>query len=262
VRLHWFAHSIGDISVPDLSSLIDKLDKTGYESVLFAYHNRLPDMFLKSARALQIGQSIKLMIALRSRAISPEYCSMMCASFNEIESGRLMLNILHGSPSEDEPEDGIIDYNNVFSSRESVVKHTEIFLKKLQEIPMFKLSNTQVVLSGASKESIKMGVKYADFSALDYENLMRDPNRYSEVDRLMVTFDLIISNENHKEISANFTYGTANLILTEEEGFLKFLQDLGRMGVTDIMISSPQESPHEERIHEFVKAHYSKILAI
>jgi hypothetical protein len=258
VKYHFFANEMFDVSIENLSDLENYLNSCGYVSFLQTYNSNQPDVFLKSARALKKENKIKYMIALRSSALTPEYCAMLVSAFDSIESDRIILNILHGTLEQDENLSGIILKEDAFSSRENLRKHTRKFLQALFQNNLFKNSSVGVVVSGASLETSAMAKEFSCCLAIDLECLMRSTkNEYVGIDQLLVTFDVVIV-ETEKEKNAYkkvFGKSLSNLFIGNERELLKKIIELKNVGVTDILFSNHPDDKNKNRIHDFVKKH-------
>ena len=116
----------GKTSVDHLKTTSNIVDEFGYESMLLVYHSQLDDPWIKAARALDTNHKFKYMPAIRTYAISPEYCAMMCKSFYEISPNRLMLNIVSGDlhASETSVRDSVF-IKDLIDTPEKRLKYTD-----------------------------------------------------------------------------------------------------------------------------------------
>jgi alkanesulfonate monooxygenase SsuD/methylene tetrahydromethanopterin reductase-like flavin-dependent oxidoreductase (luciferase family) len=83
-------------NVNELKNLSDRLEDSGYKSVLLTFHSAQSDYFLKSAAALTPGNKLKYMIALRPYHVSAQYAAMMTRAYSEIDKDRLIFNWVAG----------------------------------------------------------------------------------------------------------------------------------------------------------------------
>lgn len=92
--------------VEQLKNLSYRLEDCGYDSVLLTFHSQQADYFIKSAAALNPGDKLKYMIALRPYHVSAQYCAMMTIGYDQIDSNRLVFNWVAGDfhQREDEPQ--------------------------------------------------------------------------------------------------------------------------------------------------------------
>jgi len=260
MRLHWFSNKAHGLSLNELRSMVTELDGVGYSSFLLPYVSERPDLFLKAAHILEENQSIKLMSAIRPRSLSPEYCAMQAAAFNEIYPNRLMLNVLHGTMVEGETGRGIIDYENTFSTRRGTIEHTRLFLKKLRDISIFNSSNIELFVPGSMADTIEIAVEYGDCVATDYHSLRGDPSRFGDANRLMVTLDMAIKDKTSGLDDSG--EDNLNLIYIPEDNLVEFVKSLKEWGVTDIMVSSPTEAEDPSPVHNAIKKYLAEIVAI
>ena len=100
-NIHWMQRFDGG-SPEELKTLSNVLEFAGYYSTLTVYHSQIPDYWIKIANIINPDHKLKYMIAMRTYAISPEYCAMMCEAFNELSPNRLILNIAAGDIQSDE----------------------------------------------------------------------------------------------------------------------------------------------------------------
>lgn len=266
MKLHWFANQTSnDIEIPDLKNLVSMLNESGYQSVLFTYYNTMPDVFIKLSHVLNQEEKIKFMVAIRTRAISPEYLSMLAAGFSQIQDNRLMFNILHGTLSPEETTGGIIEHEKNFSSREGILDHTKNFLDRLKNSSLFKKSGAEILVSvGTGKDTAVLSEKYADYMLTTLEMLKMEHVSKSKQKKIVVV-DLVLEEpgeNNFKFYSSVYPYDIDNLKIFSPEDFLNFLKDLKKMGIENVMLSGVPEDPRQDRIHEFVKNNLDAIIAI
>jgi alkanesulfonate monooxygenase SsuD/methylene tetrahydromethanopterin reductase-like flavin-dependent oxidoreductase (luciferase family) len=259
---HWFQNDVSNVSISKMQNLVTYLDDCGYYSVLFPYYSLMSDPFIKSAAAIKKDEKIKFMVALRPRALSPEYCAMMCSAFGLIQRDRLMLNIVHGHLAPEEVQDAIIDPTNAFDSRESTLQYTETFLEKLIEKTNFKNLGVDLVMSGGKSETMKISKKYADYSVVGYDNFTDNPDRYSNVEpsKVMVGIRIVIrdSDEECKEYKDKYL-NEENLLVSTKGQLLNRIAELESLGVRDMIISSHDPDQEARRVHDFVKLQNSNI---
>lgn len=264
MQVHWFANRLSNsIDVASLKTYITNLNDSGYFSILFTYYNALPDIFIKFANAVDRNEKIKFMMAMRARAISPEYLSMLCSGFSQIQKNRLLLNILHGSLSNEESDYGIIDYGNVFSNRLGIIKHTETFLKKIKKNNLFLSSGVEIALAGQQEETLRMAEKYADYYLFDLQGFEKNKNVLSNKIKKMVYFELIVvdSHEFDNTYKDTYDFNEYNLKILTEDELLIFLKDLSEQGVTDVMISSVSDE-QDSLVHLAISKNIDKIFAL
>jgi hypothetical protein len=251
LRYHYFGNSWSSFSPEELKSRVSVLDQAGYYSVLLPYHNHLNDNFIIAARALDKSEAIKYNIAIRSGSVSAEYCGMQVASFHMIDRDRLILNVLHGSPEAIEQSDFLLEDRNLAK-------------KTTQDFVNFKKHKTEIVIPGASDETLDMVGDYADYCAIDYDSFRRELNpadearrklnKYLSSKRLMVTVDIaVVYNEKEKQKVADMNQSNKSLICGNDLEIVQHLEFLRSKGVNDILIANAMGSPSEHRTHELIK---------
>jgi len=259
---HWFQNDVSNVSISKMQNLVTYLDDCGYYSVLFPYYSLMADPFIKAAAAIKKDEKIKFMIALRPRALSPEYCAMMCAAFGLIQMDRLMLNIVHGHLASEEIQDGIIDPANIFSSRGSTLQYSETFLEKLTQKTNFKKLGVEIVMSSGKSETMRLSKKYANYSVVGYDDILDRLDDYSSIEpnNLMVGVKIVIrdSDQECKEYKDKYL-NQENLLVSTKTGLLNKISELESFGVNNIIISSHDPDQEARRVHDFIKAQNSNI---
>lgn len=152
-----------DTSVEGLKKLSEKLDGIGYYSVLMVYHSTIPDHWIKAARVLDTSHKIKYMPAIRTYALTPEYCAMICRSFNEIQNNRLMLNIVTGDLKNEETSiDDLVYINKMMDTPEKRLQYTSEWIKKFKSMSI-EGGFPEIVMSGHSEITNNLAKEYADY---------------------------------------------------------------------------------------------------
>jgi alkanesulfonate monooxygenase SsuD/methylene tetrahydromethanopterin reductase-like flavin-dependent oxidoreductase (luciferase family) len=246
----------GDTSVSHLKTVSGIVDEFGYESILLVYHSKIEDNWIKAARVLDTNHKFKYMPAIRTYAISPEYCAMMCKAFYAISPDRLMLNIVSGDLHKDETSvDDLIWINEQLSTPEKRLKYTDEWLAKFMQLSGDTVS--EIVMGGHSNETKIMADKYnaTHLSMLNmHKQSYNDPN-FIKNKKQMISFSLII-NESESEINDMLSrslgsdqwtiYGNKN----EVKDKINQLKDLG---ATDLLISAHPEDNNVSSIHYLIK---------
>lgn len=263
MRIHWFANQIrNDISIDALKDLVTKLDTYGYYSVLFTYYNIFPDMFIKLAHVTNRSEKIKLMVAIRTKAISPEYLSMLAKGFSQIQEERLIFNILHGTLSAEETTEFIIDHKKLFSSKEQIFQHTTKFLNLLTKNTMFLDSSTGLAIPVSSnRASLSLAEKFADYLLTNLEDF-RDGSIPSTNKSAVVVADVFFEHPQEDFDLEKYRYSTKNLLVVSPENFFSCLKELKEKGATDLMISPVNKPKYQDLLHSFIQKNMEAILAI
>jgi alkanesulfonate monooxygenase SsuD/methylene tetrahydromethanopterin reductase-like flavin-dependent oxidoreductase (luciferase family) len=248
----------GNSSVEDIKEVSQKLEDSGYYSMLMVYHSKISDYFIKAARAIDPRHRLKYMQAIRTYAISPEYCAMMCEAFNEISNNRLMLNIVSGDLHKDETSiDDVVFINEMIKTPDQRLKYTEEWISKFNSLDIMS-NKPEIVMAGHSEKTKRMAkdLGYTHVSQLNMylESYNLDTNIINE--KQMVALGISIK-ENTDEAENFFSK------LTEAEkgwticGTVDFITEkiswLQKMGVTDIMVV-PLSGDNPDDIHSLIKS--------
>jgi len=247
---------LGGTSPKELQTLSNILDYHGYYSFLSVYHSKLPDYWIKIANIINPEHKIKYMIAMRTYAISPEYCAMMCEAFNEISPNRLILNVAAGDMKSDETSvSDVVAVSNLLTTHEDRVKYTTEWLEKFTTLPILK-NKPEIVVSGASAGSISNANKYADGHLSMYLNYKNNLKDLIKTNKKVVLITVIIrdSKEDAEQVynliseaeARSCFFGTENEIIDQLKG-------MKEDGITDILITGVEVDDEKYRIHRMVK---------
>jgi alkanesulfonate monooxygenase SsuD/methylene tetrahydromethanopterin reductase-like flavin-dependent oxidoreductase (luciferase family) len=253
LRFHWFANrQYADTVLSEFREMVSTLDSFGYYSVLLPYHNHLADFLILSARDVSSTERIKYNIAIRPSEISAEACARQVHSFNKIESNRLMLNIIYGSPEQIEGRDDLL------KNRGEVKQSANEFIERLSRNNLVIKSKTEIIVSGNSYDALEISRKRADYSALDLESFEREEagtkegdaklDAYASVKRLMLVADIVVTDNKDTE---KFK-GSNSIVGTEKEVIAK-LKSLQGRGVTDIMVAPHPYDQNTGLLHKLIK---------
>jgi alkanesulfonate monooxygenase SsuD/methylene tetrahydromethanopterin reductase-like flavin-dependent oxidoreductase (luciferase family) len=246
----------GDTSIAHLKTVSSIVDEFGYESILLVYHSKIEDNWIKAARALDVNHKFKYMPAIRTYAISPEYCAMICKAFYSISPDRLMLNIVSGDLHKDETSiDDLIWVNEDLDTPEKRLKYTDDWMKKF--IDLSENSVSEIVMGGHSNETKLMADKYnaTHLSMLNMHKQSYSDSNFIKNKKQMLSFSLLI-NESESEIkdmlsrslgSDQWTiYGNKNQVKDQ-------INQLKDLGATDLLISPHPEDSNVSSIHYLIK---------
>ena len=255
MRFHWMERG-GDTSIAHLKTVSSIVDEFGYESILLVYHSKIEDNWIKAARALDVNHKFKYMPAIRTYAISPEYCAMICKAFYSISPDRLMLNIVSGDLHKDETSiDDLIWVNEDLDTPEKRLKYTDDWMKKF--IDLSENSVSEIVMGGHSNETKLMADKYnaTHLSMLNMHKQSYSDSNFIKNKKQMLSFSLLI-NESESEIkdmlsrslgSDQWTiYGNKNQVKDQ-------INQLKDLGATDLLISPHPEDSNVSSIHYLIK---------
>ena len=246
----------GDTSIGHLKTLSGILDEFGYESVLLVYHSKIDDNWIKAARALDTNHKFKYMPAIRTYAISPEYCAMICKAFYSISPDRLMLNIVSGDLHKDETSvQDLIWLNSDLDTPEKRLKYTDEWMSKFLELS----ENTvfEAVMGGHSDATKIMAEKYnaTHLSMLNMHKQSYNKPNFIKNKKQMLSLSVII-NDSEKEIKEMLSksLGSDQWTIYGDKDSVKIqLNSLTTLGATDLLISPHPEDNNVSSIHYLIK---------
>lgn len=248
-------------TIESLKEYSEILNNSGYESVLTVYHSTIADNWIKTARVLNKKHKLKYMVAIRTYAISPEYCAMMCKAFYEIQSNRLILNILAGDLQKEENSiNNVLEINDLIKTYEDRVLYTKKWMDKFLESDIFK-KNPKIkpilILSGSSKQTIENSEKYGDGHLTTYSKYKYELNGQVNTKIKMVYVDIIIRDSYEEAINCmpknNTKIQMESTIAGTELQVIEKFKEMEKEGITDIMISRKENDKEQYRIHNLIK---------
>lgn len=244
-----------------IAQLSDDVHLYNYESLLFTVHSRIGDMWTKISNSINKNHSFKYMIAFRPYLFSPQYLSMLISSFTQISNNRLMLNLVHGIYGPGETFGGIMDGDKLSddSFRKSYAKE---FMKKFFEDTNVhaKYIMPEILVSGGSDESIELAKNTSDVIALFYETFISDPERFTgkNFKKIFIFLSVLVGEtdeevqdkinsipEENRTTNGSPIYGSRQTVSNK-------LQELDRLGVTDIIFSQFDQWSDPRVVHEFL----------
>ncbi|CAB4146011.1 Luciferase-like domain containing protein [uncultured Caudovirales phage] len=244
------------------SELSSKLNDYGYYSILLTYHSRIPDNWIKCANLINLKEKIKYMIAVRTYAISPEYCAMMCESFNRIANDRLMLNIVSGDLHKGESSvDDVILINDYIKTQEDRVIYTRKFMEKFINMPIMN-KKPEIVITGRSDYAIETASKYGDYGIMMLSEFLKDPKKFDSINNKIVSCSLLIretdkeceeflfnlfGEDSNSSIYKSTIYGSIDTI-KDKIWYFK-----NKYNINDFLINLYEEDTYSENIHQFIK---------
>lgn len=241
----------------ELKILSNVLDYSGYESVLTVYHSKISDYWIKIANIINPEHKLKYMIAVRTYAISPEYCAMMCEAFNEIDKNRLILNIVAGDVHEDESsQDDVVFISDLIKTHEDRVKYTSVWLEKFNKLTILK-NKPELVISGTSSGTLDNSSRYGDAHLCMYSSYIDGLKEMISADRKMVARIVIVRDTKEE---AEYIYnmlpesmGKLSCLFGSENDILDSIASMKEDGITDLLISRTELDEEHYRIHSLVK---------
>ena len=257
--------SRGNISsVSEIKKLSNILEHYGYYSVLLTYHSGSPDMLLKAFGASSKDQKLKYMIAIRTYAISPEYMSMICRSYNEEFLNKLILNIVSGDIQKSETSiQDIVKFSSYLDTPEKRLIYTEEWLNKFKNLAS-KYYFPEIIMGGHSNKTRELANKFnaTHLSQLDvYKNYINNPLRVINEKQMVVITAIIRENEkdaidfiNKKHKSGVISGDPSKWVFGGTKDQVKQnIKNLKKIGVTDILIHETEGDYNSNAIHDMIK---------
>jgi alkanesulfonate monooxygenase SsuD/methylene tetrahydromethanopterin reductase-like flavin-dependent oxidoreductase (luciferase family) len=245
-----------DGSLSYLKSISNILDEFKYESVLLVYHSKIDDNWVKAARVLDVNHKFKYMPAIRTYAISPEYCAMICKAFKTISPNRLMLNIVSGDIHEEETSiQDVVRYSEEIDTPEKRLIYTDKWMSKFIDLVGDSLPG--IVMAGHSNETKKMAEKFnaTHLSALNMYKESLNNSKFIVNKKQMVSVSIIV-NESEQEIFSMLESNKGSehwTLFGDKEKIKSEIFKLKEMGVTDLLISYHPSDKNVSSIHYLVK---------
>lgn len=245
-----------DGSISYLKEISKTVNDAGYESMLLVYHSKIDDNWIKAARALDLNHKFKYMPAIRTYAISPEYCAMMSRAFHSIAPNRLMMNVVSGDLHKEETSvEDLIWINEKLDSPEKRLKYTDEWMEKFLSLSNNTVS--EIVMAGHSNETKAMADKYngTHLSMLNMHKQAYLKPDFFKNKKQMLSLSIII-NESEADIKdmLSLSPGSENwTIFGNKEEVKSQVLGLKDLGATDILISTHPEDKNMPSIHSLVK---------
>ncbi len=231
--------------VDQLKDLSDRLEDSGYNSVLLTFHSAQADYFIKSAAALTPGHKLKYMLALRPYHVSAQYAAMMTRGYSEIDKDRLVFNWVAGDfhGRDDEPD---IEFDIFGESEEidSIQKRTT-YLRKFMD--MYKLYCPtavvpRMVFSGASDYAIETAKMFKGTTLCMLDTYREGPERFDGLAGIMVSAGVVIleSNKDIEEYKSKLINVNPRLlsysIIGDRETVKQKIIELENEKITDLLL--------------------------
>jgi alkanesulfonate monooxygenase SsuD/methylene tetrahydromethanopterin reductase-like flavin-dependent oxidoreductase (luciferase family) len=246
----------GDTSLDGLKTISSIVDEFGYESILLVYHSKIEDNWIKAARVLDTNHKFKYMPAIRTYAISPEYCAMISKAFYNICPNRLMLNIVSGDLHEEETSvQDIIWFGKDLDTPEKRLKYTDDWILKFNSLAGNTVS--EIVMGGHSNETRLMAEKYnaTHLAMLNmHKQSYQDPSVIKNT-KQMLSFSIII-NDSESDIKNMLSRSLGSerwTIHGNEDSVKEQIKNLKDLGATDLLVSPHPEDSNVSSIHYLIK---------
>jgi alkanesulfonate monooxygenase SsuD/methylene tetrahydromethanopterin reductase-like flavin-dependent oxidoreductase (luciferase family) len=246
----------GDTSIFYLKTVSGIVDEFGYESILLVYHSKIDDNWIKAARALDTNHKFKYMPAIRTYAISPEYCAMICKAFYTIAPDRLMLNIVSGDLHKDETSiNDLIWSNNDLDTPEKRLKYTDEWIAKFIQLAGGTVS--EIVMGGHSNETRLMADKYnaIHLAMLNMHKQTYNDSNFIKNKKQMLSFSVLI-NDSETEVEEMLSKSRGSdqwTIYGTKDSVKKQINNLKDLGATDLLISPHPEDNNVSSIHYLIQ---------
>lgn len=249
--------------LPDEIKELNKIfDSVGYESVLFTYHSKLPNSFIRIAHSMNPNHKFKYMVAIRPYTISIEFLSTICEAFNEISPDRIILNMVVGNLlGEDDPKDITNDTHSVSTYEKRLQYHKE-FMRDFTAMENISY-RPKVYVSGSSGPLLNTAIEYSDgilTEIANYDRLKSYLELRSEWKSVTnknfkkIIFQMPICIRDTKKEAEEVSMESGKLSLYgNKEYILKQLKTMEEMGIKEIMLYSLHNDTEYDKIHEFIK---------
>lgn len=239
MKFHWMVKK--NLNPRDLKTLSKVIDFYQYDSMLLTFHSDESDYWIKAAHAINTEDKVKYMIAIRPYAVTAAYCSMMIDAFNEIEPGRISLNIIAGTHDDDQA---------LFCNPTSIEdrkKQSALFVERLRSV---NKNCPEIFFSGSSKETVESVARLGDGQIV---TLSKFDELGAQGGRTIVRLSAII-DDHAKFIYDGMPEGKekSNTIFGNKEEIKNQINQLESQGVTDILISNTSFGTNDSAIHQVV----------
>jgi hypothetical protein len=193
MKFYYFGGVMGD---PLNSKSPSNLNKNHFSGVMFTHDIPEGDMFVKTAKDININESIKYLVAIRPYTISPQYLSMINRSMDKIDRGRLQINLISGYIKDH--EDGVGGIVGNITDKSSALDRSNYmieFLKVLNEMDQDKESpgywrdpshenkldvyvstTNSYVFEAAKKYGHKIILPYHIYARRGWSDFLKDPS--------------------------------------------------------------------------------------
>jgi alkanesulfonate monooxygenase SsuD/methylene tetrahydromethanopterin reductase-like flavin-dependent oxidoreductase (luciferase family) len=258
MNFHWALRTnSGSDSVANIARLSSRLNHSGYKSMLLTYFSKSQDNWIKAVKAGSENESIKYLVAIRTYAISPEYCAMICRSFEEILPNKLSLNIVHGSIKDSENVfESLVNFDQRLESAEGRRIYTRDWLEKFLNLDH---GNPEIYLSGNSDETRGLCNYFNVGHAASLNKFKKYLNAGGKVINSieMIAASIVIRDTDEEALSFIMNSNEKNMIswtiYGSQESVESQIKELETIGVTDIMIDGYLEDEEYFRIDKMVK---------
>lgn len=274
MKFYYFGGVFNDINSLETPSV---LEKHNFSGVLFTYDATQGDMFVRTARDINPKEKIKYLIAIRPHTISPQYLYAIHKSINEINRGRLQLNIISGYIKDHEKDvGGIVGNINDLSSSVERSNYTIEFIKTLNELSRSKTDQLDVyvsttnsyVFTESKKQGNKVIIPYHIYRRGFWSDVLKDTSLMIDLEKdgmeIMISMTPIIRESKEELIlltnhalkpiwkKGEVSHVVSDVEYFTPESFSEFVETLEEDGITHLMVNA---IPREEKdiIIPFIK---------
>lgn len=262
IRKHWMLRFRPAESSETIAAEVEKLDKYNYESVLFTVNSRIPDMWTTVANAINKSHKIKYMLAVRPYLFSPQFLTMLVASFNRLTNERLMINIVHGDISPYENFTNILNGEQLQDKKFRKQYDKEFvnkFISGMSTYPKMKIP--EIVISGSSEETFDLAQSSSNIVAVWANDFLDNPTRFADqkFNKIFIVLPTLIRETDEDcekeiaKISKEDRELLGYILYGSRETVAKKLLELEKMGVTDILFSQMTWQHEIDLVHESLK---------
>lgn len=242
----------------NLKNLFDKINDSGYYSVLMTYHSKQNDFWAKSIKLMNPDYKFKFQPAIRTYSISPEYFAMIYNSCEEIAKNKYMFNIVAGDlwKNDENTLSNMVYIKDMLDTPEKRLDYTSEWMERLKKSNM--ISNfPEIVMSGSTDKTIENASKYADYTLSMIPEFKDNPKKFMVTKKVIVCGAFVIrdSFEEAEDVvnSADPAHQKMWTLYGTEHDILNSIKCLKDMGATDFMIRQLNNDKEIYRIHDFVK---------
>ena len=139
MKFYYFG-GVFDVENQDNLETASALERNNFDGVMFTYDSTQGDMFVRTAREIEVGKKIKYLIAIRPYTISPQYLQTIHDSMNDIDSDRLQLNFISGYIKDHEKDiEGLV--GKLVDSSDSISK-SNYMISFIESLNNMKINKT------------------------------------------------------------------------------------------------------------------------
>jgi hypothetical protein len=239
-------------------SEVKELQEYNYSGALFTYNIRQGDFFTQIARNIIVGEKFKYMVAIRPYVISPQYLWMINKSINNIDPGRLQINLISGWIKPEEKEFGGIlgevhDLSSNIDRSNYLIRYIDLIEKTTPKTLDYYVSATnEFVFSAAAKHKSKIIVPYSKYKK----------NMYDLNDKKIMMSVAPILRETKEEIdllNKNKINSADDVEYFSYQQFTDFINELKDKNINEIMLHC-WDVKERKIINNFVKQYKEKEL--